>query len=249
MRERDEVLLRAILCGGAWNGFLLGQARKEDVPCRFCGKRDGDGHLFWECTFLPLLHVRELLEFASLMSMDRSEWPRYLLWHGWLPGLSSTGGSNPWAASFGQVACFELERGQGAYPVDESAFWTPPDHWDADGIALEMTDAPNNWTDGSREVCFLPLVGLRLLALVFICLPRKLPLKVLSGEWMKSMVMLVWSVAVLSCLSLDPSRLLSVLNFGCAIIALRLYSPCHLGIDNLSVCSVYWASVRSLVLI
>ena len=32
--------------GRAWNGFLLGQARKEDVPCRFRGKRDGDAHLF-----------------------------------------------------------------------------------------------------------------------------------------------------------------------------------------------------------
>ena len=51
LRERDKMLLRAILCGGVWNGFLLGKAKKEDVPCRFCGKRDGDGHLFWECTF------------------------------------------------------------------------------------------------------------------------------------------------------------------------------------------------------
>ena len=53
LRDRDKMLLRAILCGGVWNGFLLGKARKEDVPCRFCGKRDGDGHLFWECSFAP----------------------------------------------------------------------------------------------------------------------------------------------------------------------------------------------------
>ena len=53
LRDRDKMLLRAIMCGGAWNGFLLGKAKKEDVPCRFCGKRDGDGHLFWECSFLP----------------------------------------------------------------------------------------------------------------------------------------------------------------------------------------------------
>ena len=51
LRDRDKMLLRAILCGGVWNGFLLGKARKEDVPCRFCGKKDGDGHLFWECSF------------------------------------------------------------------------------------------------------------------------------------------------------------------------------------------------------
>ena len=48
LRKRDKMLLRAILCGEevrrGWNGFLLGKAKKEDVPCRFCGKRDGDGH-------------------------------------------------------------------------------------------------------------------------------------------------------------------------------------------------------------
>ena len=36
LRDRDKMLLRAILCGGVWNGFLLGKAKKEDVPCRFC---------------------------------------------------------------------------------------------------------------------------------------------------------------------------------------------------------------------
>ena len=53
LRERDKMLLRAILFGEVWNGFLLGKAKKEDVPCRFCGKRDGDGHLFWDCSFPP----------------------------------------------------------------------------------------------------------------------------------------------------------------------------------------------------
>ena len=67
-RDRDKMLLRAILCGGVWNGFLLGKAKKEDVPCRFCGKRDGDGHLFWECSFLPLQRVRDLPEFACFFS-------------------------------------------------------------------------------------------------------------------------------------------------------------------------------------
>ena len=68
LRERDKMLLRAILCVGVWNGFLLGKAKKEDVPCRFCGKRDGDGLLFWECSFPPLQHVRELPEFAFLVA-------------------------------------------------------------------------------------------------------------------------------------------------------------------------------------
>ena len=46
LRERDKMLLRSILCGGVWNGFLLGKTKEEDVPCRFCGGVDGDGHLF-----------------------------------------------------------------------------------------------------------------------------------------------------------------------------------------------------------
>ena len=146
------MLLRAMLCGGVWNGFLLGKAKKEDVPCRFCGKQDGDGHLFWECTFPPSLqHVRDLPEFAYLMSLDRSKWPRCLLWHGWLPGLSGISAEDPWAASFGDWASFHLERCLGAYPVDFVDCWTRPGYWDADDIALEMTDHPNVWTDGSRE--------------------------------------------------------------------------------------------------
>ena len=64
LRERDKMLLRSILCGSVvWNGILLGTAKKEDVPYQFCGKRDGDGHLFWECTFPPVQHVRDLPEF------------------------------------------------------------------------------------------------------------------------------------------------------------------------------------------
>ena len=80
---RDKMLSRAILCGRVWNGFLLGKARKEDVPCRFCGKRDGGGHFFFgSVLFIPLQHVRDLPEFAFLVSLDRSNWPRCLLWHG-----------------------------------------------------------------------------------------------------------------------------------------------------------------------
>ena len=39
LRERDKMLLTAIFGGGVWNGFLLGKAKKEDVPCRFCGRK------------------------------------------------------------------------------------------------------------------------------------------------------------------------------------------------------------------
>ena len=51
VREGDKALLRSIMVGGVWNGFLLGRVRNQAVPCRFCGAPDNDGHLFWECTF------------------------------------------------------------------------------------------------------------------------------------------------------------------------------------------------------
>ena len=95
VRERDKALLRTILVGGVWNGFLLGRVRGQTVPCRFCGAPDNDGHLFWECTFPPLVEIRENPEFHDLMRLDKTHWPRCLLWHGWLPMLSGVNGASP----------------------------------------------------------------------------------------------------------------------------------------------------------
>ena len=109
------------------------------------------GEFGTECTFHHLQHVRELPEFAFLMSLDRRKWPRSLLWHGWLPGLCGIRDNEPWAASFHDLASAQLERCLGAYPVDFAGSWTPSEYWDADDIAFEMSEHPNVWTDGSRE--------------------------------------------------------------------------------------------------
>ena len=38
LREREKMLLRrAILCGGVWNGFLIGKAKKEEFHVVFVG--------------------------------------------------------------------------------------------------------------------------------------------------------------------------------------------------------------------
>ena len=50
VRERYRALLRSIFVGSVQNGFLLGKMEGQDVPCKFCGGRDSDGHLFWDCT-------------------------------------------------------------------------------------------------------------------------------------------------------------------------------------------------------
>ena len=114
------MLLRAILSGGVWNGFLLSKVKKEDVPCRFCGAPDNDGHLFWDCTFPPFVELRNQPEFLPLMSKDRSRWPCCLLWHGWLPGLSSRTVGTPWAVASSDFASSCLENAFGSYPLDAS---------------------------------------------------------------------------------------------------------------------------------
>ena len=228
------MLLRAVLCGGVWNGFLLGKAKKEDVPCRFCGQKDGDGHLFWDCAFPPLQHVRDLPEIAYLMSLDRSKWPRSLLWHGWLPGLNGISTSNPWAASFGDLTSSHLERCLGAYPVDFADCWTPPDYWDADDIALEMPEHPNVWTEGSRED-FSSLGGFEV-AGAGVYLPA-------SGLAFEN---LVWGAVeeygdarLERCRAFLPvpgvMQTVQRAEFWGAILAMQAYWPCHLGIDNLNV--------------
>ena len=51
VRKRDKALLRSILVGGVWNGFLLQKVNGQRVPCRFCGGTDSDGHLLGEWSF------------------------------------------------------------------------------------------------------------------------------------------------------------------------------------------------------
>ena len=100
VRERDKALLRSVMVGSVWNGFQLGRVRDQPVPCRFCGAPDGDGHLFWECSFPPLVEIRENPEF---------HWPRCLLWHGWLPKLSGVNGASPSPASAADCAGYLVE--------------------------------------------------------------------------------------------------------------------------------------------
>ena len=141
------------------------------------------------------------------MSLDRIKWPRCLLWHGWLPRLSGTGEGDPWAASFVDLASFHLERCLGAYPVDLMC-----------GLMLAGRTS-------------LLLVGLRLLALVFICLLLSLLLITLFGERQRNMVM--------RCRAFMPvpgvMQTVQRAEFCCAIVAMQAYRPCHSGFDNLNV--------------
>ena len=79
VRDREKGLFRSILVGGVWNGFLQSRVKRQPVPCRFCGSPDGDGHLFWECTFPPFVEIRDNPEFHDLMREGKAHWPRCLL--------------------------------------------------------------------------------------------------------------------------------------------------------------------------
>ena len=124
VRERDKALLRSVMVGGVWNGFLLGRVRGQPVPCRFCGAPDGDGHLFGECTFPPLVEIRENPE---LMRMAEGHWPRCLHGHGWLPLLPGVSGACPWAADASQSARHMVENALGPYSRGMLAEWSRSD--------------------------------------------------------------------------------------------------------------------------
>ena len=149
VRDRDKGLLRSILVGGVWNGFLLSRVKGQPVPCRFCGAPDNDGHLFWECTFPPLVEIRENPEFHDLMREDKAHWPRCLLWHGWLPMLSGVNGASPWAADASESAFYLVETALGQYSSRLVSEWSLPDGFDADEVSLRLPDSPDVWSDGS----------------------------------------------------------------------------------------------------
>ena len=147
-RERDKALLRSIMVGGVWNGFLQGKVGRSLATSRFYGAPDGDGHLFWECTFPPLVEIRESPEFHDLMRKDKAHWPRCLLWHGWLPKLYGVNGASPWAADASEAASCMVETASGRYSSDLLCGWSPSDGYDEVEVAFSLPDHPNVWTDG-----------------------------------------------------------------------------------------------------
>ena len=54
--------------------------------------------------FPPLVAVRESPEFHDNVNLDKTGWPRCLLWHGWLPALSGADIGDPWAVDAADVA-------------------------------------------------------------------------------------------------------------------------------------------------
>ena len=242
LRERDKMLLRAILSGGVWNGFLLSKVKKEEVPCRFCGAPDNDGHLFWDCTFPPFVELRSQPEFLSLMKEDRSHWPRCLLWHGWLPGLSSRTLGSPWAVASSDLASSCLENALGSYPVSAFSAWQPFwDHDDVDDMIDDVPDFPNIWTDGSREP--IPHLDFEIAgAGAFVHSPAII---FDSCHWGHAHDLDAPHEGSSHIFSGIPGPIQSVqrAEYWGVILALQAYSGIHIGIDNMNVPS--WCCISS----
>ena len=233
-RERDKALLRSIMVGGVWNGFLLRKVRGQDVPCQFCGAPDGDGHLFWECTFPPLVEIRENPEFHDLMGMDKGHWPRCLLWHGWLPQLSGVNGASPWAASAADSAGYLVESALGGYSSSLCAEWGPSDEHDEVEAASLLPDHPDVWTDGSLVLDRITGVSSSGAGFLLINL---LPIGIIGvGAMLIRFARLVIVRLVMDfALFLDLSSLFRELRCGGVILALQSSGAVHLGVDNLGV--------------
>ena len=107
LRERDKMLLRAILSGGVWNGFLLGKVKKKKTFLVGFVVR------LIMMTFLHFVELRNSPEFLPPFSKDRTNWPRCLLWHGWLPWLTSRTVGTPWAIASSDLASSYLENAFG----------------------------------------------------------------------------------------------------------------------------------------
>ena len=138
------------------------------------------------------------------------------------------------ASSFGDLAFGELERCLGAYPVDFSGSWTPPEKWDADDIALEMSDHPHIWTDGSRED-FSSVGGFEVAGagvhlpaseVAFDCFVWETAEEYGDARLERCRVFLPVSGVM---------QTVQRAEFWGAIVAMQAYWPCHLGIDNLNV--------------
>ena len=215
------------------DSFLVKPGRKM-FHVVSAGKRTVVDIYFGSVLFPHVSMSVTFLIFPLLMSLNRNRWPRCLLWHGWLPGLNGMLNDKPWALSFGELASFHLERCLGAYPVDFTAAWTPPEYWDADDIALEIPDHPNIWTDGGRED-FSSIGGFEV-AGAGVYLPTA---EVAFDHSVWGTVEEYGDARLERCRAFLPFpgvlQTVQRAEFWGAVVALQAYWPCHPGIDNLNV--------------
>ena len=230
VRERDKVLLRSVMVGGVWNGFLLGKVRGEVVSCRF------GGHLFLECPYPPLVEIRESPEFHDLMRMDKSHWPRCLLWHGWLPLLSGAGDGSPWAVSADDAAATCLRVLWVLIPLIFSRV----------GMSLRVLIGILLLMGCLLHLMFglmVVLFVMRFLVLLGLVLVFMLACMLITGGTGVGGILMILVLLLMVCplhvwvlaLCLGPLQTVQRAEFWGVVFALQAANAVHLGVDNLNV--------------
>ena len=69
----EMTLLRSFVVGGVWTDFFSEWFEEKLFHVVFVGGADGDGHLFWGCTSLPLARIRENPEFHGLIRVEKKD--------------------------------------------------------------------------------------------------------------------------------------------------------------------------------
>ena len=192
----------------------------------------------------PFVHIRKSPEFHDLLLLDRSTWPRCLLWHGWLPAHACSGGAFPWATSDDDIADARLERMLGPYSESVCREWVPSDRFLADLAASDVSDHPDVWTECSVVLDELSGVG------VGGCGVYSLK----SGAGWFGRGWGHWSYCLLASLVLNVVSCLarfvvlfslsSVLSFGELSLHCSAALPFTWGVDNLNVCSSCFSNSR-----
>ena len=159
--------------------------------------------------------------------------PRCLLWHGWLPGLTSRTSGSPWAVASCDLASYSLEKALGPNLFFTHSAWHP--FWDQDDVQDMVDDvpvAPNIWTDGSREP--IPHLDVEIAG---------------AGVFVHSPAIIFDSCHWGYAQDLDdphegsshffvvlgPIQSVQRAEYWGVILALQAYSGIHIGIDNLIV--------------
>ena len=215
--------------------FFLGRYVVRMCLVGFCGSRDHDGHLFWDCTCPPLVEIREHPEFHELLEMDKTSWPRCLLWHGWLPLLSCVNGGSLWVQTPGEGAVNLLECALERCCSSQLSEWRVPIDFDVEGAARRVAEEPDVWTDGS-------LVDDRMLGASSAgagCFTYRVSRLGANWKWghLDGDVRdnSVASACRGFCSVPGPLQTVQRAELWCIILALQASDGVHLGVDNLGV--------------
>ena len=154
--SRDKALLRGILSGSVWNGFLLSKVRGENVPCRFCGGLMATGICFGIVLFLLWSIFVKVLSSAVLLTWMSLTGHVVFSGMGGYPALSGSTFGNTWAEDATRISKNQQETVLASYvPAHRHPFGD----FRLGERDFDVGDGPFVWSDGSLVVDKVSGVG------------------------------------------------------------------------------------------